>query len=119
MPALDPATGASNWPKAEKIADWINLDWKNPDPNILDLSLEKYLGITNNPKNIGLKPKVKDVWDNYLKYHLVGKKASTIACYEKYTNKLKPWLEFPVERETAYKIRADFIKNNPQINIKT
>ncbi|NEP43058.1 MAG: tyrosine-type recombinase/integrase [Okeania sp. SIO2H7] len=124
FPQTDPITGESNWRKAEAIARAIYLDWQHPESDrLLDLTLAKYLGKPTDFSLRGQLPVVakaksdlflKDIWEDYLEYHLVGKKHTTQVAYKQYGKKLEPWYDQPINKETARSIRQNFIEESTQ-----
>ena len=56
----------------------------------------------------------KEIWKDFLAYHLVGKKSTTQSAYEKSEKKLEPWYDSSINKETARSIRQNFIEENTQ-----
>lgn len=112
---IDPDTGTSNRPWAEAIASRIQADIDHPD-GLFDPTLAKYLDakVFDNSNFVIAAPvvlTVGELWEDFLRYHLAGKAASTKHRYEKdCTPKIQPFWNAPISRETANDMRSAFLE---------
>ncbi|MDY6803471.1 MAG: site-specific integrase [Cyanobacteriota bacterium] len=112
---IDSDTGTSNRLWAEAIASRIQADIDHPD-GLFDPTLAKYLDVKafdNSNFVIGAPVvlTVGELWEDFLRYHLAGKAASTKHRYQKNcTPKIQPFWDAPINRETANDMRSAFLE---------